>query len=82
MFLIHEESCSTLSSPERWFRERNDKAMRHEVFHSVPDVIGAIENHLAAHNDEPKPVIRSATADSILEKVARGRGAPQSVNPH
>ena len=48
--------------------------------HSVPDLIAAIEDYLAAHNDEPKPLVWTATADSILEKVARGRVALQTVN--
>jgi hypothetical protein len=45
----------------------------------VPDLILAIEGYLAAHNDEPKPLVWTATAESILEKVARGRVALQAV---
>jgi transposase len=36
--------------------------------------------YLAAHNDEPKPLVWTATAESILEKVARGRVALQALN--
>jgi len=46
----------------------------------VPDLITAIEAYLAAHNDEPKPLVWTATANSILEQVARGRVALQTVN--
>ena len=35
--------------------------------------IHLILDYLAAHNDEPTPLVWTATADSILEKVARGR---------
>jgi transposase len=73
-------SSSWLNLVERWFRELTDKALRRGVFHSVPDLIARIEEYLAAHNDDPKPFIWTATADEILAKVARGRVALQAVN--
>ena len=73
-------SSSWLNLIERWFRELTDKAIRRGVFHSVPDLIAAIEDYLGAHNNEPRPLVWTATADSILEKVARGRVALQTVN--
>jgi transposase len=73
-------SSSWLNLVERWFRELTDKALRRGVFHSVPDLIAKIEEYLAAHNDDPKPFIWTATADDILAKVARGRVALQAVN--
>jgi transposase len=66
-------SSSWLNLVERWFRELTDKAIRRGVFHSVPDLITAIEAYLQASNDDPKPFIWTATADAILEKVRRGR---------
>jgi len=73
-------SSSWLNLVERWFRELTDKAQRRGVFHSVPDLIAKIEEYLAAHNENPRPFIWSATADEILAKVARGRVALQAVN--
>jgi transposase len=73
-------SSSWLNLVERWFRELTDKALRRGVFHSVPDLITKIEEYLAAHNDDPKPFIWTATAEDILAKVARGRVALQTVN--
>ena len=73
-------SSSWLNLVERWFRELTDKALRRGVFHSVPDLIAKIEQYLAAHNDDPKPFVWTATADDILAKVARGRVALQAVN--
>jgi len=73
-------SSSWLNLVERWFRELTEKALRRGVFHSVPDLIGAIEAYLDAHNTDPKPFVWSATAEDILAKVARGRVALQSVN--
>ncbi len=58
---------------ERWFRKLTDKAIRRGIFHTVPDLIAAIEAYLDAHNDDPKPFLWTATAEQILEKVRRGR---------
>ena len=46
----------------------------------MPDLIAAIQDYLAAHNDDPKPFKWTATADSILEKVRRGRVALQTIS--
>src|SRR5680860_259630 len=72
-------SSSWLNLVERWFRELTEKALRRGVFHSVPDLITAIEAYLDAHNDDPKPFVWTATAQDILAKVARGRVALQAV---
>jgi transposase len=66
-------SSSWLNLVERWFRDLTEKAIRRGVFHSVPDLIAAIEDYLQANNDTPKPFVWTATAESILEKVRRGR---------
>lgn len=73
-------SSSWLNLVERWFRELTDKALRRGVFHSVPDLISKIEAYLAAHNDSPKPFVWTATAESILAKVTRGRVALEKAN--
>ena len=72
-------SSSWLNLVERWFRELTDKAIRRGVFPSVPDLIAAIEDYLAAHNDDPKPFVWTATAESIIAKVRRGRVALDQV---
>jgi transposase len=72
-------SSSWLNLVERWFRELTDKALRRGSFNSVPDLIAAIHEYLDAHNDDPKPFIWTATAESILAKVRRGRVALQRV---
>ncbi len=66
-------SSSWLNLVERWFREITDKAIRRGVFHSVPDLIAAIEDYLNASNANPKPFQWTATAESILKKTRRGR---------
>jgi len=72
-------SSSWLNLVERWFRELTDKALRRGSFNSVPNLITAIEDYLSAHNDDPKPFVWTATAESILAKVARARAALQQV---
>ncbi len=66
-------SSSWLNLVERWFRELTDKAIRRGTFGSVPDLISAIEAYLDAHNADPTPLVWTATAESILDKVRRAR---------
>jgi transposase len=66
-------SSSWLNMVELFFGRLTDKAIRRGIFHSVPDLIDAIETYLAAHNDNPQPFIWTATTEQILEKVRRGR---------
>jgi transposase len=66
-------SSSWLSMVEIFFSRLTEKAIRRGIFHSVPSLIAAIEEYLAAHNDDPQPFAWTATTDQILEKVRRGR---------
>lgn len=72
-------SSSWLNLVERWFRDLTDKRLRRGSFNSVADLIAAIEEYLTIHNEDPKPFVWTATADSILAKVRRGRVALQKV---
>jgi len=72
-------SSSWLNLIERWFRELTNKRIRRGVFHSVPDLIAAIEEYLAAHNQDPKPFVWTAEIDTIMEKVSRARAALQTT---
>jgi transposase len=72
-------SSSWLNLVERWFRELTHKAIRRGVFASVPDLIAAIEDYLAANNENPKPFQWTATAEDILEKVRRGRVTLETI---
>src|SRR4051794_9962830 len=73
-------SSSWLNLVERWFREITDKAIRRGVFHSVPDLISAIEDYLNAHNDDPKPFVWTASIESILEKVGRCKAVLETLH--
>jgi transposase len=72
-------ASSWLNLIERWFGKLTDKAIRRGVFHSVPDLISAIEAYLDATNNNPQPFIWTATAEQILEKVRRGRVALDTI---
>lgn len=72
-------SSSWLNLVERWFSGLTTKMIRRGVFHSVDDLVAAIEEFLRVHNDDPKPFVWTATAESILTKVQRGRIALKQV---
>jgi hypothetical protein len=46
----------------------------------VAELIEAIEEFLAAHNDDPQPFIWTASIDSILEKVGRCKAVLETVH--
>ena len=73
-------SSSWLNLVERFFGKLTDKAIRRGAFHSVPDLIAAISDYLDATNADPQPFTWTATADSILEKVRRGRVTLETIN--
>jgi len=66
-------SSSWLNLVERFFGKLTDKAIRRGIFKAVPDLIAAIETYLQTNNDNPTPFVWTATADTILKKVQRGR---------
>ena len=73
-------SSSWLNLVERFFREITSKAIRRGVFHSVNDLIVAIEEYLRVHNDDPVPFVWTATAEQILAKVRRARVALEALS--
>jgi transposase len=80
-FVLHftPTSSSWLNMVEIFFGQLTDKAIRRGIFHSVPDLIKAIEVYLAAHNENPEPFTWTATTDQILEKVRRGRVTLEAI---
>jgi hypothetical protein len=45
----------------------------------IPAFMNRPRTYLAVHNNDPKPFVWTATAESILAKVRRGRVALQQV---
>lgn len=71
-------SSSWVNIVERFFRDLTTNRIRHDSFHSVAELEAAIEDYIAAHNEDPQPFIWTAAADRILEKVGRARTALKS----
>lgn len=81
-FVFHftPTSSSWLNLVERWFRELTEKRVRRESFQSVPELIAAIDEFLAASNAEPKPFVWHASAQAILDKVARCKAIYETLD--
>ncbi len=73
-------SSSWLNLVERWFRELTVKRIRRGVFHSVPELIAAINEYLRVNNKSPQPFIWTATAKSILEKIKRCKAISETLH--
>jgi hypothetical protein len=56
---------------ERFFARITEDRIRRGVFTSVPDLERAIASYLAEHNQNPKPFVWTADADSILDRIKR-----------
>ena len=82
-FITHfvPTSSSWLNLVERWFGELTGKRIRRGVFVSVEDLQKAIEEFLAAWNDDPKPFVWTATVDSIVEKLSRCKQTLERIKP-
>jgi transposase len=74
-------SSSWLNLVERWFGELTSKRIRRGVFHSVPDLIAAIDGFLESWNENPKPFVWTATVESILEKLQGCRQTLERIQP-
>ena len=56
---------------ERFFRDITTERLRRGVFRSVPELISAIQEYIAVHNQDPKPFVWTAKDNDILQKVIR-----------
>jgi transposase len=68
-------SASWLNMVERFFRDLSAKAIKRGSFYNVDDLVGAIDEYIYQHNENPKPFIWTASANDILAKVKRARKA-------
>jgi transposase len=64
-------SSSWLNQVERFFAEITEKRIRRGAFRSVKALEQAIMDYLAHHNQNPRPFVWTATADTILGRIAR-----------
>ena len=63
--------ASWLNLVESWFSQLTQKRLRRGVFHSVSELVAAIEAYLQHYNENPKPFVWTTTVDTILEKVGK-----------
>ena len=63
--------ASWLNQVERWFGLISQRAIKRGSFRNVKDLVAHIERYIAQHNANPIPFAWTATADSILKKLAR-----------
>jgi hypothetical protein len=56
---------------ERWFAALTTKQLRRGVHRSVRELITAIREFIAVHNETGKPYVWVKTADEILSSIAR-----------
>jgi transposase len=66
-------SSSWLNMVERFFRDLTEQRLRRGIFRDVEELITAIGDYIDKHNDKPKPLVWTAKAADILEKVKRAR---------
>ena len=66
-------SSSWLNIVEGFFRNLDQKRLKRGVFQNGSVLIQAIMNYIEEHNRDPRPIVWTASADRILEKVGRAR---------
>jgi transposase len=64
-------SASWLNLVERWFAELTEKQIRRGVHRSTLQLENAIRHFIEHHNQNPKPLVWTKSADQILDSVAR-----------
>ncbi len=62
-------SGSWLNLVERWFAARTEKQLRRGSFRSTRQLEQAIRGYLKTYNEDPRPFIRTKTADQMLETI-------------
>ena len=62
---------SWLNQVERWFGLLSQRAIARGSFHSVSDLVNKIQAFIDSYNASATPFVWVATAQSIIDKVAR-----------
>ena len=73
-------SCSWLNLVERFFAQITTKRIRRGSFESVKELEDEIKDYLRVHNQDPKPFKWTASAEAIIEKVARCRAISETLH--
>jgi putative transposase len=62
---------SWLNQVERWFALITERQIRRGSFSSAKELVAKIDAFVASYNSSARPFIWTATAEAILEKIAR-----------
>jgi transposase len=73
-------SASWLNMVERFFRDLTVNRLRRGVFHSVPELVEALQGYIVKYNKAPSPFVWTASASDILAKVKRARKKLNRIN--
>jgi transposase len=63
--------ASWLNQVERWFAEITRKRIRRGSFHSVRELVKAIQDYIRENNNDPQPFHWVAKANTIIRKVRK-----------
>ena len=63
--------ASWLNQVERWFGLITQRAIKRNSFRNVTHLVKTIEEFTQRYNQEAKPFVWAATAQSILDKLER-----------
>ena len=67
-------SSSWMNLIERFFADLTNDCIREGSFQSVRELVDAIEEYLAARNENPKRYVWRAKGEEILRKIRKGEG--------
>ncbi len=71
--IVNGQDCAVeqlcVRQVEVWFSQLTNRAIRRGSFSGVGELVTAIHNYIEAHNSDPKPFVRIASVEAILEKV-------------
>ncbi len=71
-------SSSWMNLVERWFAELTTRKLRRSTHRSVTELEADVRRWINEWNADPKPFVWTASANSIIEKVNRGKQALES----
>ena len=63
--------ASWLNQVKRFFALITQRAIRRDAFESTADLVKKIDRFIRTHNKNSRPFVWTATANSILQKLAR-----------
>src|SRR3954467_5777956 len=82
-FIFHftPTSASWLNQVEGFFAKLTRQRLKRGVFKGIVDLQAAINEFLAAWNENPKPFVWPATVESIVTKLAHCRQTLEQIQP-